>query len=404
METGIRRYTNDQFLLIEGTDFTRPIYGSGNAAVVSSALRYFGEAANIVGVTSENHPLGEWTSIEIDGTEHRFLPVITSEQIRSPRTGSANLDLGIALYRNREALACAGIEKALTRTYSILWALNLTQRHWDVCFYYPGLGNPMVVGRKAKVTKYFASIYERIQAGALDRNVSVAFAAAPPSEISAYNAYLEKIGVNTRVHSLTTAVDTATFYPRSKTECRRGFDLSEESLVLGFVGRLARVKGIPLLLDSLERIKERIDRPVHLLLVGGGEAEQELKSTIQSRGLSAEVTFTGMLSRDGVAKAISASDVCVVGSLVEGFSNAMLEQLACGKPIVSTDVSGAREIIAEGKNGFVIGSRDPDEFGEAVIKAAALEGVEPYNLRLVRELYSEEAQWGRVARDWLSSK
>ncbi|MDF3362853.1 glycosyltransferase family 4 protein [Sulfitobacter sp. Ks41] len=390
------------FLLIEGTDFTRPIYGSGNATVVSSIMRGFAGRVSLVGVTSEpSHVLGKWTTVEAFGNCYNFLPIAASKQMLRPVTRSSNLDLALALYKYRGAIQDAPTRKVLTRTYSILWALNKIPAKWDVCFYFPGLGNPMLVGRKASLTKHFAKLYSYLQARALRKYVTMAYAAASASEVHNYNSFLTQKGVQIRVQPLPTAVDTSTVHPFPKEKARSALSFPQDALIICFVGRLAKVKGIPLLIDAFRYVREQSPREALFLLAGDGELRPELEANIAKEGLSESVHFLGMLPKKDLVKVIATSDVCVVGSYTEGFSNAMLEQLAVGKPIVSTDVSGASDIIRDGVNGFIVTSRDPNVFGRHVIEAAKLTGTQKYNLKLVREKYSEAIQWRRISDDWL---
>ncbi|MCH2094419.1 MAG: glycosyltransferase family 4 protein [Rhodobacteraceae bacterium] len=396
------------FLLIEGTDFTKPIFGSGNATVVSSLMRGFAGSIALVGVTSDpDHVLGHWTQIEMFGHQYDFLPVATSQRMKKPVTRSSNVDLALAVYKYRAALRAKGIHKALTRTYSVLWALNRIKFPWDVCFYYPGLGNPMLIGRKVKFTKFFAGLYSHLQAASLRKHVSQAYAAASDKEIEAYNTYLAEKKTPVRVKPLTTAVDTSVVHPYPQDAARALWKIPPSALVLCFVGRLAEVKGISLLLESFIRLRQDLqaqgDREAIFLLAGDGELRSELEARVRADGIQEYVRFLGMLNKPDLMQALAASDVCVVGSHVEGFSNAMLEQLAVGKPIVSTPVSGASDIIADGVNGYVVQDRDPDVFARRIRDAAELPDVEAYNLALVEEKYAETGLWRRISNEWLQA-
>jgi len=83
-----------------------------------------------------------------------------------------------------------------------------------------------------------------------------------------------------------------------------------------------------------------------------------------------------------------------VGSEKEGWSIAMLEALACGKPIVSTAVSGATEMIAEGQNGFIVCNRDPVAFAGAMLRGLTLPSACPVS-REIAQRYSSAS----LARD-----
>jgi glycosyltransferase involved in cell wall biosynthesis len=71
----------------------------------------------------------------------------------------------------------------------------------------------------------------------------------------------------------------------------------------------------------------------------------------------------------------------------------MVEQLACGKPLVSTDVSGADEMIVDGENGYVVKSRNPGLFADAIRKALALPNARRVSREIAVSKYSEEAVW-----------
>jgi len=71
----------------------------------------------------------------------------------------------------------------------------------------------------------------------------------------------------------------------------------------------------------------------------------------------------------------------------------MVEQLACGKPLVSTNVSGANEIIEHGENGFIVKNRDAGEFAQCIYEALQLNGADARSREIAVEKYSEQAVW-----------
>ena len=82
-------------------------------------------------------------------------------------------------------------------------------------------------------------------------------------------------------------------------------------------------------------------------------------------GLERDTFFIGRC--DNVPELLAASDVCVLTSKAEGFSNSILEYMAAARPVVATDVGGAREVIAEGESGHLVASGDDVTFAERVI-------------------------------------
>ena len=174
-----------------------------------------------------------------------------------------------------------------------------------------------------------------------------------------------------RIEALPTRVDLNRFYAEPKTEARERLGLTRDAVVLVSVGRLCWIKGWDLLLRVVEVLKAR-DSKLLLMLVGDGEDRKKITAEVQARGLTDNVRISGFVSPETVRTFLSAADVYLVGSYSEGWSVAMLEALACGKPIVSTPVSGSHDMITEGLNGFVIDERDPSMYAAAVRCALAL--------------------------------
>ena len=146
-------------------------------------------------------------------------------------------------------------------------------------------------------------------------------------------------------------------------------------------GRVNWVKGWPLLLDCLAQG----DVAWQLVFVGDGEDSHALLARARAMGLQDRVVVTGFRSPGEVADYIRAADVFVMASFHEGFSTAMIEALACGAPIVSTDVSSATTIIDNGVTGHVISGRDAGDYARAVRSALAMprDEVTEHSLRRV---------------------
>jgi glycosyltransferase involved in cell wall biosynthesis len=135
---------------------------------------------------------------------------------------------------------------------------------------------------------------------------------------------------------------------------RASLGIPPGSLVVGSVARLAAQKRLDRLLQAIARVPQ----PVHCLLAGEGELRTDLESLARELGIRDRVHFLG--HRDDVRDVLEALDLYVVSSDREGMSNAMLEALAAGLPVVSTPVSGAEEALAPLPNGHQPGVVLPD--------------------------------------------
>jgi len=157
------------------------------------------------------------------------------------------------------------------------------------------------------------------------------------------------------------------------------------------VGRLEPIKGVDLVIQAVAVLKSK-GIPCKLHVVGDGSGRGTLERLASSLGVTETIRFTGALPEEEVQAKLSAADVFVSGSHQEGFSLALLEALAQGLPAVVTDVGSARDVVRDGQTGFVLDSRDPECFAEAVIKCAAaagdmrepcVEAAKPYSSRAV---------------------
>lgn len=135
-------------------------------------------------------------------------------------------------------------------------------------------------------------------------------------------------------------------------------------------GSLIWRKGYEYALLALRRV---LDSNVcaHLEIIGDGPERQRLLYTIHDLGLSEHVTLMGKLAPIKVRERLQEADAFLFSSLSEGIPNAVLEAMACGLPIVTTDCGGIREVISDGVEGFVVPLRDPDAMADALIHLAA---------------------------------
>ena len=168
-----------------------------------------------------------------------------------------------------------------------------------------------------------------------------------------------------------TCVDLSQFGCMAMLDARKSLGLPLDATIFVTNGRIGRFKGWPLLLDAF--VEFRRTRPNALLVfIGDGEERPALQAGIKALGLDPYVKVTGYQQPADVSRYLNSADVVVSASLVEGWSVAMLEALACGKPLVSTDVSGVREMIIPGENGFVMESRTPQQFAKSMQDALYL--------------------------------
>jgi sugar transferase (PEP-CTERM/EpsH1 system associated) len=151
------------------------------------------------------------------------------------------------------------------------------------------------------------------------------------------------------IQIIANGVDLDIFCPQQKRQSlRAGFNLPKDRLIVGNVARLDPVKNHEVILRALCRINKAI-RPF-FLLVGDGGHRIALQRQIHKLGLDSDVCLFGYSNR--ISELLNCMDFYVQSSLYEGFSNTVLEALACGLPILATKVGGTTDILTENEEGF----------------------------------------------------
>ncbi len=171
----------------------------------------------------------------------------------------------------------------------------------------------------------------------------------------AREAEIEQTGVAPeKVLTIYNAIDTTAFSTSKgqKTGIRRELGISENTLLLGFVGRLHPQKGLQYLLEAAARLRMQSPVDFHLLLVGEGKLRSDLETHAAALGIADITIFTG--ARTDIPDVLAELDIFVFPSLWEGLSLALLEAMAAGLPVVTTHVGGNPEIVVEGKTGFMV--------------------------------------------------
>ena len=146
---------------------------------------------------------------------------------------------------------------------------------------------------------------------------------------------------------------------------RAKLGLPAEAALVMQISRLAELKGHEHLLDAAGRLDERI----HFCFVGDGHLRGAIEEDIARRGLTDRVHLAGLLSPDDIPAAVHAADMVVHCSLREGLARALPQAMLAGKPVVSFDVDGAREIVSD-QTGALIRPADTDALTDAIARLA----------------------------------
>ena len=204
---------------------------------------------------------------------------------------------------------------------------------------------------------------------------------------------------------LPTWVDEDLFYPLSENHREHGRKnfarqegLTPQNRLILFVGRLEGQKDLPRLIDSFDYVYSR-DSMARLVIVGTGGLLEETQKNVKQKSLGHAVRFLGSLPQEKVAHLMKICDVFLLTSAFEGMPRSVLEALACGLPVVTTDVGEVGLVVKENFSGKVVVDRDIKEIGTAVLEVLnerpkfspenCLKNVEQYRARnVLTQVYS----------------
>lgn len=184
------------------------------------------------------------------------------------------------------------------------------------------------------------------------------------------HAVAEPLLPNERVEVIPLGLDLQRFSPEIPSSFRSELQVPPDVMLVGAVGRLTYWKGQHVLLDAVEHLgapgaKARIVI-VGDALTNDGTYRDQLHSYVRTQGLDDQVTFTGF--RKDVANILRALDVVVVPSVMPDPSPlAVLEAMACGKPVLGSRIGGIPELIVQGETGLLFESGDAQQLAECIL-------------------------------------
>ncbi len=307
-----------------------------------------------------------WPGFRALGIDHRWEDVPDQESrfginIRHPRfTHIPAFRVGLTPWFMSRAIAAE-----LRRLQASGFDFDLIDAH----YFYPdgvaavmaakALGKPVVVTARGSDLNIHAEHFiegPKIRKAVRDADGLVAVSAALGQKLVDLGAAQHKLKV------LRNGVDLEKFCPGNRTEVREKFNI-DSSLLLS-VGNLVELKGHDLTIRAM-----RLMPDARLMIAGAGPLESDLKKLADSEGVADRVIFLGSIDQANLPAFYRAADVLVLASAREGMANVLLESLACGTPVVASDIPGMGEVIDPPESGSLMKERTPEALASA---AAAL--------------------------------
>ena len=202
-------------------------------------------------------------------------------------------------------------------------------------------------------------------------------------------------------------VDVGHFYPIPSDEAKTYIGLKPEHRMILFVGRIEPLKGVDTLLQAMSCLQlKEAQRPVHLAIIGGDPSASPEEMTVEMArlqklcevlGLDQSVVFLGKRDQDKLPYYYSAAEVLVMPSHYESFGMVALEAMACGTPVIASEVGGLAYLVRDGETGFTIPAEEPDTLCE---KLSWLLNDPELHATMSRKAaeYAQDYAWEKIAK------
>jgi|GEM_PF-678572 glycosyltransferase involved in cell wall biosynthesis len=331
-------------------------------------LSAFGDNLWLVGIATDETPLGTWGKLRIGDKSFPFFAIQrVTRRVKKPLIPRRWSTLR-SLKRYKKAILQFPFDYSLCCAPEVLLAL----KDWDLpnlTYNFSGTENPLRFSRRW-YGRLLSGLYDRFFYSSLKRARYLLAAADQASIRQLVSSHPTALG-DRQIVSFPTRIDTSVFRATSDFSARNELQLPPDSCIVTTSGRLHWAKGWPLLVEAFREFLSQYPDS-YLYFLGDGDCRPDIERFIRSENLADRVKLPGFQSQANLAKYLQSSDLFVMGSLQEGWSTALLEAKGCHVPICTTNFSSAKDIVRQGVDGFVVDSRDARVFSQQMARAIGL--------------------------------
>ena len=329
----------------------------------------FGNSLALVGITTTTKdPIGKWFKKEINGIVYDFFALAHYSKLKTKHFIPDRLVSYYLINHYRRKICEIRIQNVFIQRQEVLQAAN-SMRFKNICYCFAGLENPLSISKywyAHHVAKFFEQFFFRCLKG-----VNTILASGDEDAIAEMIQRSKGSVARSKVVKFPSRINTDIFKHNPDNSGRARFGIPESAKVVITVGRLAGLKGWKFMLDSFVIYNKLVPESI-FYFVGEGEDLVRIKEYVEEKGLPEKVIMAGKKDPYEIAEYLNASDLFIMGSYKEGWSTALIEAIACGIPACVTNFSSAKEIIIEGRNGYVIDEHDTMLFAKGMIEASRL--------------------------------
>jgi glycosyltransferase involved in cell wall biosynthesis len=373
---------------------------------IQTVIRYFIKyaasefALRLVGTSDRANPFtGSWQEAELDGKEIKFFPLFTLKNDNYRSLVPTTIKYTAALYRRNLASDFMHFHRIEPTIATLRWYGDKT------LFIHNDIQKQMTAkdNKNAILWRHFPAGYFALERLLLDQFTQVL--SCNTESVKLYQQRYPHL--TERIKYLKNPVDNELFYPLTREKRDRGrqslalqLGLSDDTRFVLFAGRLHPQKDPLLLVRAIAALKQQ---NVHLLIAGEGELAAEVQAEISHLGLVKKVTMLGAIAPAKLAQLQQICSVFVLTSAYEGLPMVVLEALACGTPVATTECGETPKLLSA-DSGIVCRDRTPTAIADAISRVilhpeeypveSCVRTAAPYGVRnIISSVYSE--MWRR---------
>jgi glycosyltransferase involved in cell wall biosynthesis len=292
-----------------------------------------------------------------------FLPLVIYNKKKDRYIFPQSFKFIIKLYNNRKKILEKGKVLHIQRLDFTIPFLYPSKKGKIVVYFHGAASKGYLTGKglKSKLKGHIYGILERLILPKVDKIVTVS-----KKDADFYASKYPKI--KNKIAIIPVPVNLDEFRIKSdKKALQHKFGLNDKHKIILYLGRFSRVKGIDFIMRTFVDLNK--DKPeTDLILVGKGEEENRLKRLASDLNVK-NISFLGALAHEDVPNIMNCADVLAMASYTEGLPSVTLEALACGLPVVSTDVGDIDKLLINENIGFLVKQRNEKDYKNKLIKA-----------------------------------
>lgn len=213
-----------------------------------------------------------------------------------------------------------------------------------------------------------------------------------------------------RIETVSPGVDLCRFYPMDKQVAREKVGLNDGEKMLLFVGRIEPLKGVDTICEALELLKAespQILSGVRMAIIGGDPADmsnhemQRIRAKCAELCLQDTIQFLGAKDQDTLPFYYNAADALIMPSDYESFGMVALEAMACGTPVIASQVGGLAFLVRDGETGYLVPVREPEALATSIWNILS-DSNRRDQMGIAAAQVAEQYSWGRIVDQLLT--